>query len=264
MAATPALATLTAEPDWNLVLAPLFTPRDLETPQIQCQLVFSLLTFLTLSIRDFLFFLFESPIPMVKQRVGIFMGNHPTMGFAPGRLFRAWHDRFPKSIPQLHSTIIKPCMEEIALQESDKVINDARLKVQLKSCTLDYIRTVLNPGILPGIYLEDTPYTWDYLSVFTTSPNEYLPNALKLVSLSGLTPSKRSGAGVLCFLGVAGTRCRVPLGTTGRVRRTSRRDTVVILRYMPITRARFGLAYGLVLEHAIMFQKFDVSSEDTY
>ncbi|KAJ6620962.1 hypothetical protein B0H10DRAFT_1945603 [Mycena sp. CBHHK59/15] len=247
MAATPALATLTAEPDWNLVLAPLFTPRDLETPQIQCQLVFSLLTFLTLSIRDFLFFLFESPIPMVKQRVGIFMGNHPTMGFAPGRLFRAWHDRFPKSIPQLHSTIIKPCMEEIALQESDKVINDARLKVKLKSCTLDYIRTVLNPGILPGIYLEDTPYTWDYL-----------------VSLSGLTPSKRSGAGVLCFLGVAGTRCRVPLGTTGRVRRTSRRDTVVTLRYMPITRARFGLAYGLVLEHAIMFQKFDVSSEDTY
>ena len=64
-------------------------------------------------------------------------------------------------------------MEEIALQESDKVIKHARLKVQLKSCTLDYIRTVLNPGILPGIYLEDAPYTWDYLSVFTTSPNEY-------------------------------------------------------------------------------------------
>ncbi|KAJ7862792.1 hypothetical protein B0H14DRAFT_3444509 [Mycena olivaceomarginata] len=101
------------------------------------------------------------------------MGNHPNHGFAPQRIFKAWHDRFPKSIPHLHSTIIKPCMDEIALQESDKVMNDPRLKVQLKDCTLDYIRNVLNPGILPGIYAEDAPYTWGFLSVFTTSPNEY-------------------------------------------------------------------------------------------
>ncbi|KAJ7798109.1 hypothetical protein B0H14DRAFT_2618185 [Mycena olivaceomarginata] len=40
-----------------------------------------------------------------------------------------------------------PCMDEIALQESDKVMNDPRLK--------------------------DAPYTWGFLSVFTTSPNEY-------------------------------------------------------------------------------------------
>jgi hypothetical protein len=64
-------------------------------------------------------------------------------------------------------------MDEIALQESDKVISDPRLKVRLKDCTLDHIRSVLNPGILPGIYREDAPYTWDFLSVFTTSPNEY-------------------------------------------------------------------------------------------
>ncbi|KAJ7481934.1 hypothetical protein FB451DRAFT_1171061 [Mycena latifolia] len=64
-------------------------------------------------------------------------------------------------------------MDEIALQESDRVINDSRLKVSLKSCTLDYIRNILDPGILPGIFHEDAPYTWDYLSVFTTSPNEY-------------------------------------------------------------------------------------------
>jgi hypothetical protein len=60
-------------------------------------------------------------------------------------------------------------MDEIALQESDKVISDPRLKVRLKDCTLDHIRSVLNPGI----YHEDAPYTWDFLSVFTTSPNEY-------------------------------------------------------------------------------------------
>ncbi|KAJ7698095.1 hypothetical protein B0H17DRAFT_1197074 [Mycena rosella] len=101
------------------------------------------------------------------------MSNHPTLGFTPGRVFKAWHDRFPKSIPHLHSAIIKPCMEEIALKESDKVINDSRLKVCLKSCTLDYIRSILDPGILPRIYLEDAPYTWNYLSVFITSPNGY-------------------------------------------------------------------------------------------
>jgi hypothetical protein len=64
-------------------------------------------------------------------------------------------------------------MDEIALQESDKVINDPRLKVRLKDCTLNYIRNILNPRILPGTYLEDAPYTWGFLLVFTTSPNEY-------------------------------------------------------------------------------------------
>ncbi|KAJ7714683.1 hypothetical protein B0H14DRAFT_3901740 [Mycena olivaceomarginata] len=125
------------------------------------------------SIRDFLFFLFESSIPVVKQRVGIFMGNHPMLGFAPQRVYAAYHDRFPKSIPHLHSTIIKPCMDEIALQESNKVISDPRLKVSLGACTLEYIRRMLNPGVLPGIYQENAPYSWDYLSTFTTSPNEY-------------------------------------------------------------------------------------------
>ncbi|KAJ7918069.1 hypothetical protein B0H13DRAFT_1869708 [Mycena leptocephala] len=39
--------------------------------------------------------------------------------------------------------------------------------------TLDFIRNVLNPGVLRDIYLEDAPYTWMFLSVFTTSPNKW-------------------------------------------------------------------------------------------
>ncbi|KAJ7496051.1 hypothetical protein B0H11DRAFT_1910318 [Mycena galericulata] len=165
--------SLDVNSDWNTLLAPLQTTVSLNNLEIRCQLVFSLLIFLGLSIREFLFFLFESSISEVKQRVGIFMGNSKTNGFGPERVFKAWHDRFPKSIPHLHSTIIKPCMEEIALQESDQVINDPRLKVRLLDCTLDFIRNVLNPGVLPGLYLELAPYTWDYLSVFTTSPNKW-------------------------------------------------------------------------------------------
>ncbi|KAJ7340884.1 hypothetical protein DFH08DRAFT_963726 [Mycena albidolilacea] len=62
---------------------------------------------------------------------------------------------------------------KLRCRKATKIISDPRLKVRLKDCTLDHIRSVLNPGILPGIYREDAPYTWDFLSVFTTSPNEY-------------------------------------------------------------------------------------------
>ncbi|KAJ7197457.1 hypothetical protein GGX14DRAFT_574239 [Mycena pura] len=125
------------------------------------------------SVREFLVFLFESSIPAVKQRVGIFMGNTQTNDFGPERVFKAWHNRFPGSVPHLHSMIVKPCMHEMALKESDQVINNPRLKVRLFDCTLQYIRNILNPGELPTIYSEDALYTWDYLSVFTTSPNRW-------------------------------------------------------------------------------------------
>ncbi|KAJ7860555.1 hypothetical protein B0H14DRAFT_3445956 [Mycena olivaceomarginata] len=173
MATAPASEAMDVNPDWAALLSQVSPAPDLQNPQIQCQLLFSLLLFFGLSIQQFLVFLFESTIPTVRHRAGLFMGNHPHHGFAPQRIFKAWHDRFPKSIPHLHSTIIKPCMDEIALQESDKVINDPRLKVRLKDCTLDFIRNILDPGKLPGIYREDAPYTWDFLSIFTTSPNEY-------------------------------------------------------------------------------------------
>ncbi|KAK6988422.1 hypothetical protein R3P38DRAFT_3229017 [Favolaschia claudopus] len=48
-------------------------------------------------MQEFLVFLFESTIPKVKHRAGLFMGSHPSHEFAPQRIFKAWHDRFPKS-----------------------------------------------------------------------------------------------------------------------------------------------------------------------
>ncbi|KAK7016711.1 hypothetical protein R3P38DRAFT_3321058 [Favolaschia claudopus] len=82
-------------------------------------------------------------------------------------------------------------MEEIALLESDKVINDARLKIRLKDCTLEFIRNILDPGRLPGIFREDTPYSWDFLTVFTTSPNEYRKKQARKTSKAKLkTPTE--------------------------------------------------------------------------
>ncbi|KAJ7663559.1 hypothetical protein B0H14DRAFT_3539893 [Mycena olivaceomarginata] len=148
MSSPATLEGFDVNPDWGALLSQISPAPNIQNPQIQCQLVFSLLLFLGLSIQEFLIFLFQSTLPVVKHRAGMFMGSHKKNGFAPGRIFRAWHDCFPGSIPYLHSTIIKPCMEEIALWESDRVINDPRLKVRLLYCTFDYIRNVLNPGIL--------------------------------------------------------------------------------------------------------------------
>ncbi|KAK7002116.1 hypothetical protein R3P38DRAFT_3326654 [Favolaschia claudopus] len=105
-------------------------------------------------MQEFLVFLFESTIPKVKHRAGLFMGSHPSHEFAPQRIFKAWHDRFPKSI---------------ALLESNKVINDSRLKIRLKDCTMEFIRNILDPGKLPGIYRENAPYTWEYSQLLPTS-----------------------------------------------------------------------------------------------
>ncbi|KAJ7453224.1 hypothetical protein FB451DRAFT_1185472 [Mycena latifolia] len=64
-------------------------------------------------------------------------------------------------------------MCEIALQESDQVINDPGLKVRLMNCTLQQIMDILNPGILAARYALLAPITWEYLTIFTTSPNEW-------------------------------------------------------------------------------------------
>ncbi|KAK7016638.1 hypothetical protein R3P38DRAFT_3321050 [Favolaschia claudopus] len=163
------------DPDWATLLSQVTPAPALDNPQIKCQLVFSLLIFFGLSIQEFLVFLFESTLPKVRHRAGLFMGNHPSHEFAPQRIFKAWH----------------PCMEEIALLESDKVINDTRLKVRLKDCTLEFIRNILDPGRLPGIFQEDAPYSWDFLTVFTTSPNEYRKKQARKTSKSKVkTPTE--------------------------------------------------------------------------
>ncbi|KAJ7789549.1 hypothetical protein B0H14DRAFT_2627145 [Mycena olivaceomarginata] len=71
------------------LLSQLTPTVNLQNPQIQCQLVFSLLVFLGLSLREFLAFLFESTIP----EAGMFMGYRKSNRFAPEQIFRAWHGR---------------------------------------------------------------------------------------------------------------------------------------------------------------------------
>lgn len=143
--------------------------------ELQCHLVFSLILHLNLSVRDFLFFIFESDIRTVKQCAGTFMGYKSNWAtpFSPARLFSAWHERFPRSRKHLHELIIKPCAKEITLDESNTIINDQFFKIALKSCTMEHIFDLLNPGKLAEKYEMVAPFTWDLLTTFTTSPNEY-------------------------------------------------------------------------------------------
>jgi hypothetical protein len=140
---------------------------------MQCQIMFSLLVFLGLSIRVFLILILDPSGPTPSRHVH---GELRTRCLRSERIFRAWHERFPKSISHLHCKLIKPCMDENALK-SDNVIDDPRLKVRLKDWTLKYIRDMLDPATLPAISLEDAPYTCEFLSVFTTSPTSSVTKA---------------------------------------------------------------------------------------
>ena len=51
-----------------------------------------------------------------------------------GMIFHAWHENFPKAKKNLHK-MIKPCAVEVVLKESDKLIGDKELQVNIKDLT---------------------------------------------------------------------------------------------------------------------------------
>lgn len=165
------------DPNWRERFgAKPFDPSvKLRETEVQCQIVFSLILHLNLSLQDFLFFVFNCDLKSVKQRVGIFLAYNPNNGdsFAPSVLYNAWHERFPKCQKYLHRFLIKPCAEEILLDESDAIITDKAYRVVPRLCTIDDIRNILHPGKLAVMYQTAAPFTWDLLSIFTMSPNDY-------------------------------------------------------------------------------------------
>lgn len=164
--------TLEVNPLWDAFLSNDSSLKDLDQDH-QCQLVFSLILHLNLSVRDFIFFIFESQISTVKHRAGLFMAHKSPETFAPSKLYSIWHAKFKNSRSYLHEQIIKPCSEEIILQESNLFIEDNRFKVPPKSCTVDQIMDILDPGKLATHYEALVPFTWKLLMVFTASPNRY-------------------------------------------------------------------------------------------
>ncbi|KAJ7877089.1 hypothetical protein B0H14DRAFT_3130270 [Mycena olivaceomarginata] len=144
------------------MLAQINPTLDLQNPQLQCQLLFSLLVFLGTSIREFLLFLFESTVPSSPTSSRHLHGESPSQWF-----WSYAHN------PHLHSTLVKTVYGR----------NCAAGKRQShQRPTSEGPTERLYPGShterpesrnSSGIYRENAPYTWDFLSVFTTSPNEY-------------------------------------------------------------------------------------------
>jgi len=91
--------------------------------QTKLQLIFSLVIFLSVSVRQLLQFIFSSDIQEVKNKASRFLGHTPTAAdrdqqFPPATVFNLWHSRWPHVRHLLHG-MIQPCAHEIALEESD-------------------------------------------------------------------------------------------------------------------------------------------------
>ena len=142
-------------------------------------LTFTLVMFLKISVVQLLKFIFTSEIKEVRARAARFLGHTPTatskdMEFQPGMIFRAWHENFPKAKEQLHK-MIQPCVIEMVLEESEKLIGDKELQVKMKDLqvTLKSIKTLLQPDVILDKYHQLAPFTWNLLETISASPNRH-------------------------------------------------------------------------------------------
>ncbi|KAJ6530440.1 hypothetical protein B0H10DRAFT_1963486 [Mycena sp. CBHHK59/15] len=109
--------------------------------EAKLHLVFSLMIFLSISTRQILHWLFTARIPDVSHRISHFMGffsteSSPEAQFCLQMLFSLWRDekRWPKAQKYIRDMTI-PCVHELALQDSDRVISSPFLRVRLRTLT---------------------------------------------------------------------------------------------------------------------------------
>ena len=159
---------------WEQCLPDSMQKAELQT---KLHLIFSLVMFLGVSVRQLMQFIFSSDIQDVKNRAARFMGHTPTatdpdQQFPPATVFNLWHSRWPHVRHLLHKTI-QPCAHEIALEESDRVIRDPTLQIRIKSLTVKAIRELLSPATLVKKFKGAAPFMFDLLQTFSASPNKY-------------------------------------------------------------------------------------------
>ncbi|TFY63199.1 hypothetical protein EVJ58_g3390 [Rhodofomes roseus] len=159
---------------WNTLLPPEQQP----TSEIdKLHLIYSLIVFLGLSLSKVFAFAFTSNIKSIKERAGTFLAVRRKRGqkerFGPADLYGLWHANWPRCRQDLHERIVKPCMEKIAVTESDLIIGDRSLKVRLKKLTIADVRALLDPVAVAAKLRHMAPFTYGYLYAFATAPNKY-------------------------------------------------------------------------------------------
>lgn len=161
----------------NSDLAPGIQDATLET---KLHLILSLVLFLGVSVRQLVEFIFTTEIKAVKEKASYFMARRKPTGpgqeqFGPAVIFQLWHDRWPKVKAYLHDMII-PCAHEIALEESNNIISDPDLQIQVKKLTVASIRDLLRPEKIAEKYKAAAPFIFGLLYTFSASPNRYRRN----------------------------------------------------------------------------------------
>jgi hypothetical protein len=142
-------------------------------------LIFSLTMYLSISVRQLIYWIFTTNIPSVSRRVSVFMGfneseSTPEAQFGPAMLFGLWRDRIRWPRAQRHlRTMTVPCAHELALQDSNRLINNPELRIKMKTLTIHNLRTLLHPQKLIQVFKDLAPFMWQILHTFSASPNNH-------------------------------------------------------------------------------------------
>jgi hypothetical protein len=94
--------------------------------------------------------------------------------FGPAMLFGLWRDRvrWPRAQRHLRAMTI-PCAHELALQDSNRLINHPELRIKMKTLTIHKLRTLLHPQKLIRVFKDLAPFMWQILHTFCASPNNH-------------------------------------------------------------------------------------------
>ncbi|KAJ7875119.1 hypothetical protein B0H14DRAFT_2343364 [Mycena olivaceomarginata] len=98
----------------------------------------------------------------------------PEAQFGPAMLFGLWRDRIRWPRAQRHiRTMTVPCAHELALQDSNRLINNPELRIKMKTLTIHNLRTLLHPQKLIQVFKDLAPFMWQILHTFSASPNNH-------------------------------------------------------------------------------------------
>lgn len=147
----------------------------LSSERDKLHLVFSLIIYLGISFSKIFTFAFTSDDPRIRQRAGTFLAvPHAGIGrqqrYAPAELHKRWHSWSPAVRHKLHSRFVKLCMEEIAVTESNAIIEEKTFKVSLKKLTIADIYALLRPAAIMEKLCLLAPFTDTYLHALPLAP----------------------------------------------------------------------------------------------
>ncbi|KAJ7823822.1 hypothetical protein B0H14DRAFT_2597693 [Mycena olivaceomarginata] len=98
----------------------------------------------------------------------------PEAQFGPAMLFELWRDRIRWPGEQRHLRTMKiPCAHVLALQDSNRLINNPELRIKMKTLTIHKLRTLLHPQKLIQVFKDLAPFMWQILHTFCASPNNH-------------------------------------------------------------------------------------------